>query len=149
MIDTIGTYVLDAVLAAALGVLLKYGVPYIKSLITAKNLAFIKTWVDTAVAAAEQTITGSGMGAEKKAWVIALLEKMEIIVDDTVDALIEAAVNALAATVDTVAAATTEAVTEATDGAVTAATAEAAVASIASAVESVTDGTTTETATSS
>ncbi|GEM_PF-2037703 len=102
--ENIGTYILDAVLAALLGVILRYGVPYIKALITAKNFAFVSGWVDKAVAAAEQTIQGSGLGEKKKAFVIGLLSELNIVVDNTVDAMIEAAVKVLNDTIDRAAA---------------------------------------------
>jgi len=117
--DSIATYILDGVLTIALGFLLKYGVPYVKSLLTAKNFAFMSGWVEKAVLAAEQTIQGSGLGEKKKAFVISLLEKLEIVVDDSVDALIEAAVKKMKEAVDTTASVVTEAVETATEGAVT------------------------------
>lgn len=108
----LATYILDGLLALLVGTLLKFGVPYIKSLLTAKNMSFISGWVDTAVAAAEQTIQGSGLGEKKKAYVIALLEKLEIIVDDAVNALIEAAVKKMNDAVDNAAETITEVVSK-------------------------------------
>ena len=90
--ETISTYLLDFLVALTLGLFIKYLVPYIKSKITSENLSFVKTWVDKLVKAAEQTITGSKMGTAKKAWVLKMLDELEITVDDGVDALIEAAV---------------------------------------------------------
>lgn len=117
--EVIGTYILDFVIAVALGLFIKYAVPYVKSKITAENLSFIKTWVESLVAAAEQTITGSKMGSTKKAWVISMLEKLDIVVDDTVDALIESAVLAINSTVNIVTDAIITGVEQATSGAVT------------------------------
>ena len=112
--ENIGTYILDFIIALVMGVFIKYAVPFIKSKITTENLSFIKTWVEKLVAAAEQTITGSGMGAEKKAWVISMLDKLDIVVDDTVDALIESAVLALNSTVTVVSEAVVTGVEKAT-----------------------------------
>ncbi len=112
--ENITAYLLDGVLVLALGFLLKFGVPYLKNLLNTKNFSFIAGWVDAAVAAAEQTIHGSGLGEKKKAFVIALLEKLHITVDDTVDALIEAAVKKMNEAVDAAASALTEAAAEKT-----------------------------------
>lgn len=117
--ETAGTYLLDLLIAVALGLFIKYAVPYTKSKITVENLSFVKTWVDNLVAAAEQTITGSKMGSAKKAWVIEALGKLGIIVDDTVDALIESAVYAINSAVDVLKEAVVTGVEEATNGAVT------------------------------
>ena len=108
-------YILDFVLALALGLFVKFVVPYTKSKITTENLSFVKTWVDSAVLAAEQTIKGSEMGAKKKEWVIEFLKQLEITVDDTVDAMIEASVKALKSTTDVVTSAVVAAISEATN----------------------------------
>lgn len=112
--ETIATYILDALIAVLIGLITRFAVPYIKSKLTAENLSFVKTWVNSLVAAAEQTIQGSGMGAAKKAWVISMLEKLEITVDEKVDALIESAVLALNQAVGTAADTVTEALEDLT-----------------------------------
>lgn len=142
--ETIGTYLLDFVLAVALGLFVKYAVPYIKSRITAENLSFVKTWVESLVAAAEQTITGSKMGAAKKAWVITALEKLGVVVDDTVDALIESAVHAMNSAVDVLKEVVVTGVEEVTNGAVTE---EKAAATVKTVTAAATTETATETAT--
>ncbi|SMC92103.1 phage holin, LLH family [Papillibacter cinnamivorans] len=93
--DSLLGYILDALLVLALGVTVKYLIPWIQSLITKQNLSVLTNWVQAAVAAAEQTIQGSGLGAQKKAFVVNLLHELGISVDSTVDALIEAAVKKL------------------------------------------------------
>jgi hypothetical protein len=133
MMETISTYLLDFLVALALGLFLKYLVPYVKSKITSENLSFVKTWVDKLVAAAEQTITGSKMGTAKKAWVLKMLDELEITVDDGVDALIEAAVKELKTATDAAAKAVSVTV-EAKTG-VSAAEATAAVEGVESAVK--------------
>lgn len=51
------------------------------------------SWVQIAVSAAEQTIKGTGMGADKKKWVKAFLNKLGYDADlDKIDAIIEAEV---------------------------------------------------------
>ncbi len=106
------SYILEGLLALFLGVVLRFGIPYLKSLLKAKNFAFVSCWVDAAVAAAEQTIQGSGLGEKKKAFVVALLDKLHIAADDTVDALIEAAVKKMNEAVDSAAKAISETKTD-------------------------------------
>lgn len=60
---------------------------------TTSQQAEINAWVKIAVTAAEQIYTGSGRGAEKKAYVLNWLREHGITVDaEKLDALIEAAV---------------------------------------------------------
>jgi hypothetical protein len=80
-----------AALSVGVGCLVKFGLPYLDSLLSEKKLSHIKNLVDAGVKAAEQTIQGSGMGAAKKAFVIDMLQKADVKCDSTVDALVEAA----------------------------------------------------------
>lgn len=89
------SYILDALLVLALGVVVRFGVPWIQSLIAKQNLSVLTVWIQSAVAAAEQTVQGSKLGEQKKALVIKLLNELGVSVDSTVDALIEAAVKKL------------------------------------------------------
>ena len=93
-------YIMETLIALLIGIFTKFFVPYIKSQITAQKFSFVKTWVDSLVNAAEQKIQGSKMGADKKKWVVDMLEKLGIVVDDSVDALIESAVLVLNNTID-------------------------------------------------
>jgi len=93
--ETIGTYILDTVISAILFIVVRYGIPYVKELTAAKHFSVVTGWVEKAVSAAEQTIKGSGLGDEKKIFVISLLHKVGIVIDDTTDAMIEAAVKTL------------------------------------------------------
>ena len=95
MSDVYGTYILDAIILIGLILYVRYAAPYITSIANVKNFDFVSGWVDKAVDAAEQKIKGSGMGEERKEWVINLLNSIGIIADDAVDALIEAAVKAM------------------------------------------------------
>ncbi len=83
------SYLLDALVAVVCGILARYAIPYVKTLWKNANWAALKEKVETLVDAAEQTIQGSGLGAEKKAWVISMLEAAGVVVDDMIDALIE------------------------------------------------------------
>lgn len=98
--DNMSTYITQALVLILIGVITKFLVPYVKSQITTQKLSFVKTWVDSLVNAAEQKIQGSKMGAEKKKWVVDMLKKLGIVVDDSVDALIESAVLVLNNAID-------------------------------------------------
>ncbi len=68
-------------------------IPWIRSKTTAAQFEKIKMWVTVAVEAAEQIYTGSGRGAEKKAYVVEFLNSKGFKIDaETLDKLIEAAV---------------------------------------------------------
>lgn len=98
--DNMSTYITQALILVLIGVITKFLVPYVKSQITTQKLSFIKTWVDSLVNTAEQKIQGSKMGDEKKKWVVDMLKKLGIVVDDSVDALIESAVFVLNNAID-------------------------------------------------
>lgn len=73
------------VLLAGFSALIKYGIPWLGK--------FIKTWlIDRLVAAAEQKIQGTKMGADRKAWVNGQLDSLHIKLDGFVNAMIEASV---------------------------------------------------------
>ncbi len=68
-------------------------IPWIRSKTSAAQFEKIKMWVNVAVEAAEQLYTGSGRGAEKKAYVVEFLSGKGFKIDaDSLDKLIEAAV---------------------------------------------------------
>lgn len=91
------TIIIEAVLMLIAAVITAVVVPWIKSRTTAQQQVEINTWVRIAVAAAEQIYTGTGRGAEKKAYVVSWLREHGVAVDaDKLDAMIEAAVYALA-----------------------------------------------------
>lgn len=124
LITLLADHALDLFLALLLGLLTRYAVPYIKAKTEAEDLVYIKQVVKDAVAAAEERFIGPKLGTSvRKPWVKALLEGMDIVVDDFIDAMIDAAARSLTATTKIVTAAATKAVEEATDGRVTAETA--------------------------
>lgn len=87
------TPVFEAVAALVAVIITTILVPYIKSKTTTQQQQQINAWVKIAVAAAEQTLKGSGRGAEKKEYVLLWLEQHDIHLDeDSIDAMIEAAV---------------------------------------------------------
>ena len=68
-------------------------VPYFKSRTTAEQRENIYFWAKLAVEAAEKIFKETGMGKEKKAYVIKFLEEHGIILDeDQIDVVIESAV---------------------------------------------------------
>lgn len=83
------TSVFDAIAA----IITAFVIPWIRSKTTAAQFEKIKMWVTVAVEAAEQLYTGSGRGAEKKAYVVEFLNSKGFKIDaETLDKLIEAAV---------------------------------------------------------
>ena len=87
------TTIIEAVFMLLAAIITAIVIPYIKSKTTASQQAEINAWVKIAVTAAEQIYTGSGRGAEKKAYVLNGIREHGITVDDEkLDALIEAAV---------------------------------------------------------
>lgn len=90
------TNVIEALFALMTVCITTFVIPYIKSRTTAQQQEELSAWVKIAVAAAEQIYTGSGRGAEKKAYVLEWLTSRNIKVDeDRLDAMIESAVYAL------------------------------------------------------
>ena len=91
MIDI--TPIMEAIITLVFLCITTFLIPYIKSKTTSAQQEQIQAWVNIAVMAAEQLIQGSGMGAEKKKYVIKWLNKHNITFDaEKLDAMIEAAV---------------------------------------------------------
>ena len=91
MIDL--TPIMEAIVALVAAVITAFVIPWLKGKIDADKLEKIKLWVTVAVEAAEQLYTGSGRGAEKKAYVVEFLNSKGFKIDaETLDKLIEAAV---------------------------------------------------------
>ena len=90
------TSIANAVIALIAAIITAFVIPWIRSKTTAAQFEKIKMWVTVAVEAAEQLYTGSGRGAEKKAYVVEFLNgkgfKIDKIDAATLDNLIEAAV---------------------------------------------------------
>lgn len=88
-------YVVMAVLAAGIGMTLFVAfILWYKGKLSDADFERVKEWVRIGVGAAEQ-IFGPKTGAQKKAYVISLLEAMGIEVNDKINALIEAMVGEL------------------------------------------------------
>lgn len=92
--------VVKFVLIVAVMVIVRYLVPYIKERLELSKLSWLNEWVDKAVYAAEQTVTGEGSGSERKVIVVDFIKSMLIkknisISDKQIDNLIEAAVYAM------------------------------------------------------
>lgn len=70
-----------------------YGLPFLKSKMSTAKLLELQGYVTIAVKAAEQIFRGSGLGAEKKNYVLEWLHARNITYDpDKIDAMIESAV---------------------------------------------------------
>lgn len=91
MIDI--TPIMEAIITLVFLCITTFLIPYIKSKTTSAQQEQIQAWVNIAVMAAEQLIQGTGMGAEKKEYVIKWLNEHNITFDaEKLDAMIEAAV---------------------------------------------------------
>lgn len=86
------TDIIGALIALMSMLITSFVIPYIKEKLSAEKYEKLKTFVRVAVAAAEQ-IYGSGMGQQKKEYVISLLLSKGIVVDvDEITAMIESEV---------------------------------------------------------
>ena len=87
------TTIIEALAALIAAVISSFVIPWIKSKTSVAQFETIKLWAEAAVEAAEQIYTGSGRGAEKKAYVVEFLNSKGFKIDaETLDKLIEAAV---------------------------------------------------------
>ena len=87
------TQIVVAIVGLVISVVSVYLMPYIKSKVSAEQLNTIQTWVNIAVSAAEMIYTGTGKGAEKKAYVVEFLNSKGFTLNtEEIDNLIEAAV---------------------------------------------------------
>ena len=87
------TEVIVAVIGVLAAVAARYAIPYLKEKWGETKFFNIAKWVEIAVGAAEMIYTESGMGEQKKAYVLQYLNKKGLTVDyDTLDNLIENAV---------------------------------------------------------
>lgn len=85
------------VLLVILAVLTRYIIPYLQKLVDNTELGYLRKVVNDAVMAAEQTVSATGAGAEKKEIVTRFIKNMLIsknisISDQQIDSLIESAV---------------------------------------------------------
>ena len=87
------TKIIEAIITLLVAVITAFVIPYIKSKLSANELAEIMKCVKIAVEAAEMIYKESGMGKEKKKFVENFLTEHGIKVDiEQLDALIESAV---------------------------------------------------------
>lgn len=87
------TVIIECVFTLILSLITVFVIPYIKTKISAETFEEIIKWVKIAVQAAEMIYKDSGMGKEKKAYVVAFLKEKGIVFDEEkIDALIESAV---------------------------------------------------------
>ena len=87
------TKIIEAIITLLVALITIFVIPYIKSKLSANELAEIIKWVKIAVQAAEMIYKESGMGKEKKKFVENFLTEHGIKVDiEQLDALIESAV---------------------------------------------------------
>ena len=91
MIDL--TSLFEAIITLIVAIISAFLIPYIKSKVSAEKFETLKSWVKVAVQAAEMLYRESGMGEQKKAYVIEYLNSKGYDLDtDTLNNLIESAV---------------------------------------------------------
>ena len=91
MIDLTGLF--EAIIALIAALITAFLIPYLKRKAGAEKFETIKSWVTVAVQAAEMIFRETGMGEQKKAYVIAFLNEKGYDLDyDTLSNLIESAV---------------------------------------------------------
>lgn len=93
-------YLVQFIIIFVIGLITKYLIPWLKTKSDNEALQHIEEWVRNAVSAAEQVITGSLQGANKKEYVLdnihkLLNEKGIKITEEQLEMLIEAAVKAM------------------------------------------------------
>ena len=91
------TQVIVALMGLATVLITTFLIPYIKTKTTKEQRETLITVIKTGVMAAEQIFTGTGLGEQKKAWVIQYLKDKGIKIDldaigTELNALIESAV---------------------------------------------------------
>ena len=92
MIDL--TELVQAIVGAAVVLITTVLIPYIRSRTSEARMMEAQRWINIAVQEAEQLFRGSGLGKQKKEYVLDWLRHRGIVVDaDRVDAMIESAVH--------------------------------------------------------
>lgn len=87
------TVLFEGIITVLVAVLTIFIIPWIKSKVSAEDLAEVMKWVKIAVQAAEMIYKESGMGKAKKAYVIEFLNDVGIKFDEQkIDNMIESAV---------------------------------------------------------
>lgn len=90
------TPIVNAVIALAAALITAFVIPWIKSKTAAAKREEISAWVEIAVTAAEQIYRETGMGEEKKAYVLNFLAQKDLKIDEeSVDLMIESAVKTM------------------------------------------------------
>ena len=91
MIDL--TDIIGGLCVLVLGLISIKFIPYLKSVTSKNQFQEIQKWVKIAVQAAEMVFKESGLGAEKKEYVVSFLESMGFVLDfDKLDKMIESSV---------------------------------------------------------
>lgn len=87
------TLLFEGIITVLVAVITVFIIPWIKTKVSAEDMAEIMKWVKIAVQAAEMIYKESGMGAQKKAYVESFLKDLHISYDSQkIDNLIESAV---------------------------------------------------------
>ena len=87
------TMLFEGIITVIVALITLFVIPWIKSKLSAEQLAEVIKWVKIAVQAAEMIFKESGMGEQKKAYVVKFLNDLGISYDaEQIDSMIESAV---------------------------------------------------------
>lgn len=87
------TQVIVAIIGLLATVLTTVCIPYIRSITSSEKYNHLQVWVTVAVEAAEQIFKGTGLGSQKKEYVLKFLEEKGFKIDEKeLDIMIESAV---------------------------------------------------------
>ena len=87
------TMLFEGIITVIMALITMFVIPWIRSKISAQELSEVLKWVKIAVQAAEMIYSESGMGKQKKLYVLAFLNDLGINYDEQqIDFLIESAV---------------------------------------------------------
>lgn len=87
------TPIIQALFTLLTALVTAFLIPFLKRKVDEEKLNTLYTWVTIAVEAAEKIFSESGMGEEKKEYVLTFLEEKGVTVDiNVLDAMIESAV---------------------------------------------------------
>lgn len=97
--------IIEVVVLIICTIIARYIIPWIKTKVNVEKITLVATWASIFVKAAEQIISGKGLGEEKKAqvveWLQAKISELGITIsDDDLNNLIESAVNTLNSSTD-------------------------------------------------
>jgi hypothetical protein len=133
-INTITSYFLDGFITFVIALIIRYGIPFLRTALKGIKLTYATKLVDRAVKAAEQKVQGSKLGSARKTEAIAMIEKAGLKVDTFIEDLIESAVKEMNDALTALPDALIKIAETATDGKVNQATVDATLEAVESVI---------------